>query len=92
MTEHVLKILRYEHCKILKVCFMRATREGLGSRPPLPFFENRKKHPDFGKEGPDSVHLWVKYSIQNVVLRVSRRKNSKIFPAGPFFLVFLTKF
>ena len=50
MTEHVLKILRYEHWKILEVCFMRATRGGLGSRPPLAFFENRKKYPDLGKK------------------------------------------
>ena len=50
---------------------------------PLPFFENQKKCPDFGKKGPDSVYLCPKFSIQNVVLRVSRRKNSKI--------VFLTK-
>ena len=38
-------------------------------------FENRKKSLDFGKKGPDCVHHWVKLSIQNVVLRVSRRKE-----------------
>ena len=59
----------------------RATR----GRPPLPFFENRKKCSDLGKNGPDFVHLWVKFSIRNVVLRVSKRKNSKIFPCGAFF-------
>ena len=42
-------------------------------------FENRKKCPDCGKKDPDCDHRWVKCSIQNVVLRVSRRKNSKIF-------------
>ena len=31
------------------------------------------------------VHLWVRFSIQNVVLRVSGRKNSKIFPCGVSF-------
>ena len=40
-------------------------------------------------------HHWVKFSIQNVVLRVSRRKcflkSPKYFPAMPLFLVFLTK-
>ena len=41
--------------------------------------ENRKKCPDFGKKGPNCVHIWVTFSIQNVVSRVSRRKNSKIF-------------
>ena len=40
-------------------------------RIPLPFFANRNKCPNFGKRGPDGVHLWVKFSIQNVVLRVS---------------------
>ena len=41
-------------------------------------FENRKKCPDFWKKSPDFVHLWVKFFIQNVALRVSRRKNSKM--------------
>ena len=39
----------------------------------------------------DCVHLWVKFSIENVALWVSRRKNSKMFPCGTFFVVFLTK-
>ena len=34
---------------------------------------------------------WVESSIQNVVVRVSRWKSSKIFPCGAFFLLFLTK-
>ena len=55
------------------------------------FFENRKKYFDFGKIGFDCVHLWVKFSIQNVVLRVSRRKSSKSFFVGPFLHMFLTK-
>ena len=62
-------------------------------RPPLPFFENRKKCPNFWKKRhyqTDSVYLWVKF--KNVVLRVSRRKKSKLFPVRPFFILFLTKF
>ena len=39
--------------------------------------------PVFGKKGPHCFHLWVQFSIQNVVLRVSRRKNSK--KCGVFF-------
>ena len=67
-------------------------KEG-GGRPPLPFFlKIEKKALILGKKGPDSVVFWIKFSIQNVVLRVSRRKNFKIFQAGPFFLCFLTKF
>ena len=42
---------------------LRERREG---SPAL--LENRKKCPNFGKKGPDCVHLWVKFSIQNVVL------------------------
>ena len=68
----------------------RATRWRAGGFPIL-FSENRKSCPDFGKKGANSVHLWVKYSIQNVNVRVSKRKNSKIFPAASFFLVLLTK-
>ena len=63
-----------------------------GVRPPLPFFENQKKCPDFGKKGPNCVHPWVESSIQNVVLRVSRRKSSTIFPWGAFSCVFDKKF
>ena len=46
-----------------------------------------RKCPDFRKNGSCCVYLWVKFSIQNVVLRVSRRKN-KVFQLGFFFLRF----
>ena len=32
--------------------------------------------------GSDCAHLWVKCLIQNVVLRISKRKDSKMFPCG----------
>ena len=48
-----------------------------------------KKCPYFGKKGPNCVHLFEP-SFQNVVLRVSMGKSSKIFPCGTFF-AFLTK-
>ena len=35
----------------------------------------------------DCVHLWNKFFIQIVVLRVSRTKTSKVFSCGVFFLV-----
>ena len=54
--------------------------EGTGLPPPSPFFENWKRCPDFEKEGPDYVYLWVKFSVHSVVVRVSRRKNTKMFP------------
>ena len=37
----------------------------------------------FLKKGPDCIHLWAKFSIQNIGL--SRRKNSKTFPCGAFY-------
>ena len=40
---------------------------------------------DFGKKDPDCLLLWVNYSIQNVVLKVSSRKMSKMFPCGASF-------
>ena len=36
----------------------------------------------FWKKVPDCACLWFKFSIQYVVLRVSRRKVSKMFPCG----------
>ena len=49
-------------------------------RPPLPFLKIKRSVLILGK-GPDCVHLWV-----NVVLRVSRKKNSKLFPCGATFV------
>ena len=54
-------------------------------------FWNPKKCPDFGKNGPDCVHLWIKFTIYNVVLRVFRTKISKMFLCGASFLLFLTE-
>ena len=55
---------------------------------PFPFLKFEKSALILAKKGPNSVHLWITYAIQNVVLRVSRRKNSKIF----FFLCFIQIF
>ena len=54
----------------------RATRRNTGG--------HRKKCLDFGKKDIDCVNHWVKFSIQNLVLRVSWRKNFKIFLCGAF--------
>ena len=64
---------------------------GWRGRPPLPFFWKLKKVQWFSKKSPYSVHFWFKFSIQNVVLGVSRRKNSKIFPCGIYFSCVLMK-
>ena len=37
-----------------------------------------------GEKSPDSVDLFVKFFVQNVVLRIYRRKNSKMFPCKTF--------
>ena len=57
-------------------------------RPPLPFVEIEKNCMILQKKGLDCVHLWVIFSFQNVALRVSLRKKSKIFPCGAFYFRF----
>ena len=47
-------------------------------------FENQKKCPEFGKKDPDCIHHWVKFFIQDIVLRVFWRKKLKIFHCGAF--------
>ena len=69
----------------------RATRGDWVEASPALFWKMRKV-PWFWEKCPDSSHLWIKYFIQNLILKVSRREKSKISPAGPFFLVRLTKF
>ena len=54
-------------------------------------FESTKKCNDFGKKGPNCAYYWVKFSIHNVILRVSRRKNSKLFRCRASFSCILTK-
>ena len=44
-----------------------------------------------GRKCLDCVHPWVKCFFQNVMLIISKRKNSKMFLCGAFFLVFSTK-
>ena len=54
-------------------------------RLPLPFLKIEKSVPIF-ERGPDYVHLWFKFSTQTIVLKVSRRKHSKMFLCGASFL------
>ena len=62
---------------------MHATR---GKRGGLPcHFWKSQKESWFWKEGLDCVHLWVEFFIQNVVLKVSTSKISKMFPCGASF-------
>ena len=61
----------------------QARIQGEEGRLPLPFL--KIECPDFRKKGPNCVHRWVKFSIQNVVLRVSRTKSTKMFPSRASF-------
>ena len=45
-------------------------------------FPKYKKTQEFGKYVSDCVHIWVKFSIWNAFVRVSRWKKAKIFPDG----------
>ena len=65
---------------IQKYYFIRQTNgERSEGRTPLPFFENREKCTlfYFWKKGRNWVHLWVKFSIQTVALRVFKKKAQK---------------
>ena len=72
-----LKILPAAYLNTLKALTSLWSQRKRG--PPLLVFENRKKCPDVG------VHLWIKFPTQNVVLRLSRRKNFRMFPCGVLF-------
>ena len=69
------------------VPFLIGTRSGL----PCPFLKIEKSALILEQKCPNCVHPWVESSFQNVILRVSRRKGSKMFSCRAFFLVYLTK-
>ena len=56
--------------------------------PPLTFFENQKNCPEFGKKAVIVFIFRSNFRVK-IVLRVSRRNNSKLFRVGFFLLVFL---
>ena len=57
---------------------------GRGEASPV-LFESWKWCPEHEKKSPDCFNLLVKFSIQNVVRRVSGRKIGKIFSCGTSF-------
>ena len=75
---------------IVTELFIRGTKPGEqlgrwgGGRPPLRFFRNKKNVLILEKKAL-IVYPYVKFSIQNVVLRVSKRKNFNFFSFGVFF-------
>ena len=86
LNEQILNI--YFTYKNVKCQVRRSTR---GGGLPCPFLKIKKSALILEKKCPDCVHPQVKFAIQNVVLRVSKRKNSKIFSCVAFFLDFLIK-
>ena len=60
---------------------------GKGGGLPCPFLKIEKKCPNFGKNAQIVVIYGLNLSFKMQFLRVSRRKNRRFFPAGPFFLV-----
>ena len=63
---------------------------GDGEGLPCPFFKIKDSAPNLEK-GPDFVHFGGKFSIQNVVIRVSRKENSKMFLCERFFYYVFNK-
>ena len=51
----------------------------------LPALSEIEKKSWFGKKKALIAHLWVKFAIENVVLSVSSRKNTKMVPCGASF-------
>ena len=70
---------------------VRHGTRGKGGGLPCPFLKIKKSALILEKICPDCVYPCVKFAIQNVILRVSKRKNSKNFPCRAFFLDFLIK-
>ena len=63
--------------------------EGGGDAYPILFLKLKKIALILEKK-PGCVNPYVKFTIQNVLLRVFKRKIFNIFPAEPFSLEFLT--
>ena len=70
---------------LYKLCPLTGAQLGWRGEVYPALSENRKKGLDFWKKGLNCNHLWVNFSIQNVALRVSRRKNCKMFSCGASF-------
>ena len=85
---HIYRATKRYPMKIVSSVTMIVTGAQLGEkggRPALTLFWKSKKVSWFWKKDPNCVHLWAEFSIQNVVLRSSRRKSSKMFPCSALF-------
>ena len=68
------------------------TYGGEGGGLPYTFLEIEKSALILEKRTCNFVHPWLESSIQNVILRVSRRKSSKIFRCRAFFTCVFDKY
>ena len=83
-SKNLQKIILTAIClNVLMQARNKSGRQGVASTALFP--KSKKKCPDFKKKGSDWVHPYVKFTTQNVVLIVSKRKNFKIFLCGGFF-------
>lgn len=71
--------------KMFKVEFYlrNAVHAQLGGGGKALFWKSKNVH-WFWEKDPDFAHLWLKFSIQGVPLRVSRRKKTQFFPSRAF--------
>ena len=74
---------KYDFVRRATRCRGVGARRGRGGASPVLFWKLRKVS-WFWEEGPDFIHLSVDFSIQNRVLRVSRKKAPKFLQAGSF--------
>ena len=58
---------------------------GEGQAFPAIFWALKKVLLFWERKGPDCVHQWITFFVQNVVLRLIRRENSKMFSCRVFF-------
>ena len=73
---------------IFVLCLIISSAQLGGGRSSLPFLKIEKSVLISEKKRLDCIHLWVKLSIQNVVLRRLRRKTPKFFPVAFLSCVF----
>ena len=85
----IFTILTSSNLQNLILDIRHATQGRVGGGLPCRFSKIEEIALILEKKSHDCVHLWVKFSIENIVLRVSRRKNSKIFPCGAFFVLLM---
>ena len=88
--DHIAKLIYRiyrPHLSKYVLIFRRVTREGRGKVCPALFQELEESTLILGKNALIVVIYGLNFLFKMQFLRVSRRKNRRFFPAGPFFLV-----